>query len=148
MTEQWTKETDGTWIMPTQQREFLDWLLAWPDQYPRFQKEWAEQNGVSERTVQRWKADERFQEMWQFEGERLTRSNERVYKMLTVLYRRGVDDGDVQAMKLYFEMADRYTPTQRHEVATDVSDMSDEALEAAIARLDRRPELLEAEIVG
>ena len=55
-----TDEETGEKIMPKKWKNLLDWLLQGPDRVPKFQKDWALENGVSPDSIRRIKRDPRF----------------------------------------------------------------------------------------
>jgi hypothetical protein len=112
--------------------EFLDWLLTKP-RVPASHPEWAEQHGVHERTLYKWKAKPSFQAEWQRRGMRMLSSWESTQLVMEAMLQKA-QDGDVRAAQLYIDF---YGLSQgADDTLVDYSEMDEEAVEAALAALD------------
>ena len=116
--------------------DFMDWLLSAEyvvDKKPI--KYYADTRHISTRTLFYWKNDARFKKEWEKRAYQNHRDPERLARMLDVLYRRAVEEGDMKAMEMHFKLMDRMTP-DRTIVQTEVSmaDLTDEQLDALIAQ--------------
>jgi hypothetical protein len=61
----WTRNLEtGEWEPPELQQKYLmEMLLAWPPT-DKTDLEWAAEHDVTDRTIRRWKSDERFRKLW------------------------------------------------------------------------------------
>ena len=135
----WNEET-GEQVMPDSWAKFLEWLLQGPERDPKHQYQWAEENGVHEDSVRRWKRDPRFVKEWDRRASELNVNPERVQGVVDALWRKAAD-GDTKAAALYLQYIDKFTPKRKVVVdddrdATNMSDseLADE-LEAEIRHL-------------
>ena len=135
----WNEET-GEQVMPDSWAKFLEWLLQGPERDPKHQYQWAEENGVHEDSVCRWKRDPRFVKEWDRRASELNVNPERVQGVVDALWRKAAD-GDTKAAALYLQYIDKFTPKRKVVVdddrdATNMSDseLADE-LEAEIRHL-------------
>lgn len=114
---------------PTQWR-FIEWLaLPKSQRKPKTQALIAVDIGVHETTLSDWKKIPGFMDT----VTTLTRNQVRdamadVYGALV----KAAANGDVQAMKLFFEMSGEYTPKQKVDLDIDVSKLSDDELRALV----------------
>ena len=137
----WTwDEEKGEQVMPDLWAKFLEWLLQGHERDPKHQYQWAEENGVHEDSVRRWKRDPRFVKEWDRRASELNVNPERVQGVVDALWRKAAD-GDTKAAGLYLQYIDKFTPKRKVVVddereATGLSDseLADE-LEAEIRHL-------------
>lgn len=113
------------------QLEFIDWLLD-PSREKGSQDQWAEQHGVSPRTLRLWKKQKYFTDAWEKKAAEAYGGMERLQAVLDKLYSVATDaEGDkaVKAIQLYLQYVDRYTPkTKVITEGTSLEDLSDEEL--------------------
>lgn len=133
-------EEKGEQVMPDLWAKFLEWLLQGHERDPKHQYQWAEENGVHEDSVRRWKRDPRFVKEWDRRASELNVNPERVQGVVDALWRKAAD-GDTKAAGLYLQYIDKFTPKRKVVVddereATGLSDseLADE-LEAEIRHL-------------
>lgn len=130
----WREDEDGNLLMPRLQSEFLDWLVS-PVKSPPSQAQWCVENDVHERTVQTWKRDIRFRREWEKRTQELNIDPDRIQDMVETLYMAG-KNGDVKAAETYLKYVERFLPAPAKPVSdNDITSMSDEELDAAIAEL-------------
>ena len=130
----WGKDDQGNDVMPELQADFLDWLLS-DIRVPSSQALWAEEHGVNEKTVGRWKRDERFRKAWDRAAAEKNVGTERVQDVIEVIYKAAVG-GDIKAAEMYMRYVDRILPpTKVERVADDLEAMSDEELAALAAEM-------------
>jgi hypothetical protein len=134
-------------FLDPRQEQLLNWLMTpTPHRVPSSQDKLAEQLGVDETTVRRWKKKPAFKMEWERRVGELQQSPERTQKLLDTLYERALG-GDNNSAKLYLQATNRLAPTQVHvEHSTKPSEISDADLDALIAsvaqsEVDSRREL-------
>ena len=133
----WKVDPDsGAKVMPEQWATFLDWVLQGPDREPKFQYEWAEQNGCHPDSIRRWKRDPRFVREWDRRAAELNIHPERTQSVIDALHAQAVS-GSVQAASLYLQYIDKFTPKRRVLVDDDrdAAGLSDDELAAELADL-------------
>lgn len=116
-----------TEISPDQEL-FLEWLLTPPDmRQPSSQNEWARQHGLATQTVARWKTqDTLFRTTWEKRIYEMGVGPERLQVLLERLYQAG-QDGDIQALKLYFQWVEKISPPKKTDKEeASIHDMTDE----------------------
>jgi len=122
--------------MPEQWATFLDWVLQGPDREPKFQYEWAEQNGCHPDSIRRWKRDPRFVREWDRRAAELNIHPERTQGVIDSLHAAAVG-GSVQAASLYLQYVEKFTPRRRVVVddEREVVGLSDDELADELAGL-------------
>ena len=143
----WTKDADGNDIPPPKIAEYAEWVLSWPHDgdMPKTDTAYAEENGVSRRSLVRWKSDPRFQFYLEAQGHKITNSYDTAYRIFKAMERKAIEKGSVQAAQLCLDIMGRYRPTERtvrHEHV--LGEMSDEQLRRIVARADDEVQALEA----
>ena len=143
--KKWGVDPDtGEHIPPPLVQEFLDDLIevqktsgAVPDGWMRL---WAAENGVHIRTVRKWKADERFRQLWSEQAG--IASPERYLQLMETLFGIATSNDEnvkasdrISAIDRYMRMSGHYDPkqgpaSQAKDADVDLSAMSDEELEA------------------
>jgi hypothetical protein len=123
---------------PDYVKEFMHWLCT--PQWERAddeksQTKWAEKHGFNRLTVTAWKRDERFQRELAKVAAQYNLEPERVQNVINALYEKATKSGDVQAMKLYLEHANKLQPQRVVIEDHRVSDMTDEDLAREMADL-------------
>lgn len=116
----WQQDSDGVWIMPELQQQFLDWMFEFPRKGT--QAEWAREHGVDERTVRRWKADPRFQKEQRLRAKEINISVERVQEVLNNLHAiasTGSGPAAVGAATRYLDYVSKLLPQERPTVTDD-----------------------------
>lgn len=121
-------------ILDSRQEQLLNWLMTpAPHRVPTSQDKLAQQLGVDETTLRRWKRKPAFKMEWERRVGELQQSPERTQKLLDTLYERALQ-GDNNSAKLYLQATNRLAPTQVHvEHSTKPSEISDAELDALIA---------------
>lgn len=121
-------------ILDVRQEQLLTWLLTPANsRVPSSQDKLAEELGVDETTLRRWKKKPAFKLEWEKRVNELQQSPERTQKLLDRLYERAME-GDNNSAKLYLQATNRLAPTQVHvEHSTKPSEISDAELDALIA---------------
>ena len=123
-----TDEETGEKIMPKKWKNLLDWLLQGPDRVPKFQKDWALENGVSPDSIRRIKRDPRFAKEWDRRAAELNIHPERTQGVIDALHAQAVG-GSVQAASLYLQYIEKFTPKRRVVVEDkDAAALSDDEL--------------------
>jgi hypothetical protein len=123
-----TDEESGEKIMPKKWKNLLDWLLQGPERVPKFQKDWALENGVSPDSIRRIKRDARFAKEWDRRAAELNIHPERTQGVIDALHSQAVS-GSVQAASLYLQYIEKFTPKRRVIVEDrDAAAMSDDEL--------------------
>ena len=129
----------GAKVMPPKWVALLEWFLLGPDREPKFQYEWAVENGIHEDSLRRIKRDPRFAKEWDRRCAELNIHPERTQSVIDSLHAQAVG-GSVQAASLYLQYVEKFTPKRRVVVddreATGLSDveLADE-LEAQVLHL-------------
>ena len=115
-------------VMPEKWTNLLDWLLQGPDRVPKFQKDWAKENGIHEDSVRRIKRDMRFMKEWVRRAAELNIHPERTQSVIDSLHSQAVG-GSVQAAALYLQYIEKVTPRRKIVVEDrDAAAMSDNEL--------------------
>jgi len=127
----WQKDERGNHVMPPLQSQFLDWLLD-DEKDPATQAAWARAHQVNPRTIREWKQDHRFRAEWDRRAAEKNVSTERVQTILDALYRVAVDDGDVQAMKLWLDYSSKMRPPRQAVHEGDYAGLTDDELVAQL----------------
>ena len=123
-----TDEESGEKIMPKKWKSLLDWLLQGPERVPKFQKDWALENGVSPDSIRRIKRDARFAKEWDRRAAELNIHPERTQGVIDALHAQAVG-GSVQAASLYLQYIEKFTPKRRVVVEDrDAAALSDDEL--------------------
>ena len=148
------RTVDGVEIPPPNQEKFMtEWCMQWPR--PCTQRVWADQEGVSLRSIQYWLNDERFCRVWNKRADTLYSSPQWTHPAITRAYEigMGIHDGysasdQAAFMKLYFTMVGKMTPKLRveHEIVplpTVLAAMSDSELVSVATGT----EIVDAEII-
>jgi len=133
----WKVDPDsGAKVMPEQWATFLDWVLQGPDREPKFQYEWAEQNGCHPDSIRRWKRDPRFVREWDRRAAELNIHPQRTQGVIDSLHAAAVG-GSVQAASLYLQYVEKFTPRRRVVVddEREVVGLSDDELADELAGL-------------
>ncbi len=133
----WKVDPDsGAKVMPEQWATFLDWVLQGPDREPKFQYEWAEQNGCHPDSIRRWKRDPRFVRERDRRAAELNIHPERTQGVIDSLHAAAVG-GSVQAASLYLQYVEKFTPRRRVVVddEREVVGLSDDELADELAGL-------------
>ncbi len=118
---QWIQLSNGSWQMPDGPAKFLDWLVSFP-RVPDSQEKYAAQEGISPRTLRRWKTDKRFIKEWESRAHALNVSTERVQQVIDNLFKIASENAGpagVKAADLYLQMVDKYTPKKTIVVEDD-----------------------------
>ena len=131
-----TDPETGEKVMPDSWKAFLDWVLQGPDREPKFQYEWAEQNGCHPDSIRRWKRDPRFVREWDRRAAELNIHPERTQGVIDSLHAAAVG-GSVQAASLYLQYVEKFTPRRRVVVddEREVVGLSDDELADELAGL-------------
>ena len=126
----WDWDPDlGEKVMPKLWQDLLEWFLLGPEREPKFQYEWAEQQGCHPDSVRRIKRDPRFFREWDRRAAELNVHPERTQSVIDALHSQAVG-GSVQAASLYLQYIEKFTPKRKVVVGDggDVSDLTDLAL--------------------
>lgn len=128
----WVELADGTWQIPEAPAKFLDWLLSVPRD-PANQEAYAKQEGLSPRTLRRWKAHHLFRREWEIRAADQNMGPEKVQAVIDNLFQIAsskTDASGVKAAALYLEHVGKYLPTTRVLQVEDskIENMSKEAL--------------------
>lgn len=133
----WRRAEDGSWIMPTLQREYLeDFLLHHKPNRTKSQAVWCKERGISESLTRTWRKDERFVEEWRRELRRRQMSPEFFADVIASMREIATDVSNptaaVAAGKMLLAMVGAVQPPEvkvKHEVvAKDIAQVSDEEL--------------------
>ena len=114
--------------MPEKQERFmLEWCMVYPR--PMTQLQWAEENGVSVRTVQNWLSDPRFKQAWREAADNAYASPEWTQPVVAETYRLALNAPDkegrreatyseqLKAIDQFARFVNMTTPTEvRHTV--------------------------------
>jgi hypothetical protein len=122
-----TKRREG--VTPDQSK-FIDWLIEPPQtRLPKTQKEYAEENNCSDRTLTKWKKDMKFREAWDRALFDLNVSPDRVQSVIDAMWAQSCR-GNVKAAELYLKYTDRYRPSiDVIHSESSVEELSDDELE-------------------
>lgn len=124
---QWDEDSNQK-TMPKKWKDLLDWLLQGPDRVPKFQKDWAKENGIHEDSVRRIKRDMRFMKEWDRRAAELNIHPERTQSVIDSLHSQAVG-GSVQAASLYLQYIEKFTPRRKIVVEDrEAAAMSDDEL--------------------
>jgi hypothetical protein len=113
----WDDEA-GAKVMPPKWVALLEWFLLGPDREPKFQYEWAAENGIHEDSLRRIKRDPRFAKEWDRRAAELNVHPERTQSVIDSLHVAAVG-GSVQAASLYLQYVEKFTPRRRVVVDDD-----------------------------
>lgn len=128
----WTVDEHGNDVAPELQSQFMDWLLS-DVRVPPSQADWAREHDLAEKTLSRWKKDDRFRKMWEKRASEKNVGIERVQAVLDVIYQAAVG-GDMKAAESYMRYVERIMPPAKVDRAPEgLEVMSDEEL-AALAQ--------------
>lgn len=109
---------------------FLDWLLdpvqGEVDSIPKL----APTIGVSVQTLRNWQKLPAFRKAWETELAKRNVDPGKVQKVIDAMFLKA-EMGDTVAAKLVLEYVSRFAPPPELDAADDVSELSDEELEAA-----------------
>jgi hypothetical protein len=114
---------------------FIEWLCTPKrDRDPRDQVGFAEQHGIPEATLTRWKKERTFLDAWEQHYLSTVGSPERKQNLLDTLYKTGTDGDDprhVAAASKYMELVDGLKP-QRLDITVNrpAKDLTDAELDA------------------
>jgi hypothetical protein len=125
-------------ILDPRQEAFLNWLVTPASgRVPSSQTAYAQQIGVDETTLRRWKNKPAFKAEWEKRVAALQGSPERTQQILDNLFARAMD-GDNNSAKLYLQATGRLAPVQVNvEHSGKVTELSDSELDALIAESAR-----------
>jgi len=134
----WDEDSQSK-VMPEKWTNLLDWLLQGPDRVPKYQKDWAKENGIHVDSVRRIKRDPRFAKEWDRRAAELNIHPERTQSVIDALHAQAVG-GSTQAASLYLQYIEKFTPRRKIVVEDrDAAAMSDgelaDELEAQIHHL-------------
>lgn len=121
---------------PQKQLDFIEWLVTpKPLRKPRSQPAWAAEHGLAVGTVYKWRQDPDFKRAWDRRMRELDINPETVGEVLKSMHTKAVEGHDVQAAKLWLEVAGVYT--KKTEVTVDdkrdLKDLSDQELDELLA---------------
>lgn len=121
------KNRDG---ITSDQSDFIDWLMdPKGTREPKTQKEYAELNHISDRTLTKWKKDTKFREAWDRAYFDLNISPDRVQEIVDSMHAQACR-GNMKAAELYLKFTDRFRDVREVITTTQsVEELSDEALE-------------------
>lgn len=116
------------------QEKFLNWLCTPANgRVPASQNAYAEQEGVDETTLRRWKKKPAFKQEWEKRVSDLQQSPERTQRLLDNLFQRALE-GDNNSAKLYLQATGRLAPVQfQVEHKSSAAELSDSELTELIA---------------
>ena len=116
------------------QEKFLNWLCTPANgRVPSSQASYAEQEGVDETTLRRWKKKPSFKQEWEKRVSDLQQSPERTQRLLDNLFQRALE-GDNNSAKLYLQATGRLAPVQLQvEHKSSAAELSDSELTELIA---------------
>jgi transcriptional regulator with XRE-family HTH domain len=129
---------EKTQMLDVRQEQYLNWLLAPAhERTPATQAQFAEQLGVDPTTLRRWEKKEYFKKEWERRVNDLQGSPERTQRLLDALYNKAID-GDTRAANLYLQATHRLLPPPAATSSKSMTDLSDDELDALIAKVAER----------
>lgn len=133
--EHYSRNEEGT-LEHEQWDAFIEYLLTPRIQrHPKHQKEWAEQHGLADRTLRRWKKNEAFQTKLRNRMRETSLDPERVSEVLSAVFEAAAG-GDMQAAKLYLQHAQELDPGPGIVVEDRrVAEMSNDEIKKALMDL-------------
>lgn len=112
--------------------QFIEWLID-PANSKTPHMRWAEEHGVTERQLRRWKEDKKFREMVAERAAQYNVEPIRIQSVINALYKKATE-GDVKAAEQYLRYVDRLMPQRLAPIGyqDDPQKMSDEELMAEL----------------
>jgi len=129
---------EKTQMLDVRQEQYLNWLLAPAhERTPPTQAQFAGQLGVDPTTLRRWEKKEYFKKEWERRVNDLQGSPERTQRLLDALYDKAIG-GDTRAANLYLQATHRLLPPPAATSSKSMVDLSDDELDALIAKVAER----------
>lgn len=139
----WKKDSYGRWHPPELVDKFLEEVILQPPLTRPTQADWAEANGVAERTLSMWKKDQRFIDEWTRRMSMTWTHPENVGRIIENLIEQAstTGTGSTKAAELYLKFVGMLAPPELQvklkTVADDLSKVATpELVEMARAELE------------
>ena len=142
-------EETGRLLPPLRIRRFLEWFIDPRRPVGETISQWADANGVDHVNVRKWLQDPRFRDLLDERCGELNVRADRTQAVIEAMWLRAVA-GNVEAAKLYLTYVGKMTQRVEHHHTVDVRTMSNEQLQAELARLQLergQPTVIDAEVV-